>query len=500
MGYMYEFPHTANFDSDLRQIIELFMSVKELPAKYDTLQENFDELKLFVTNYFKDLDVQDEINEKLDAMLADGSLLTLFSSCIINVKQYGAKGDGVTDDTAAINRAIEAHNNNGAPIFIPTGTYIIKGVLSAVTTAGEIYGIGTLKGTAINKGYMLVLKAKVKVNGITFETTGYDGAIMISGTRQASIEYCTIVSTDGDGILLNTSSQCIVKDTYIVHCINGIVIQSDNVDTGDNYFFGNTFDCSDGTGKNALLFKSGGGIRFSNNKVLTYYIAININSTYPTSVILIDGNSMENGDIALNIKNSGAFGRIVFSDNQVTKYKIMVLDNAYEVAITGNIITGINTQNSIAIAMQNTLGGITIENNLITGFQYSVYNYTYAPNVRVANNNCDDFCRKATINSNAIFDEVYDKTVPTTGQAFNLGLIKPNINGSCIVDITLNGATNKYAMIRLKDLDGSVSMEKIHGDLDLSCTTTGVIVINESGTGDTYVNTIIKGSVLSIEH
>jgi hypothetical protein len=49
-----------------------------------------------------------------------------------NIKSdYGAKGEGVSDDTAAFRNAIREHNNgvwNGA-LFIPEGTYVIKDIL-----------------------------------------------------------------------------------------------------------------------------------------------------------------------------------------------------------------------------------------------------------------------------------------------------------------------------------------------------------------------------------
>ena len=45
-----------------------------------------------------------------------------------NVKDYGAKGDGVTDDTAALQSAL----NTGEPIYIPAGTYIISDSLRAI--------------------------------------------------------------------------------------------------------------------------------------------------------------------------------------------------------------------------------------------------------------------------------------------------------------------------------------------------------------------------------
>src|SRR5215471_13700397 len=46
---------------------------------------------------------------------------------VFNVMNYGAKGDGVTDDTVAIRSAINAAvaGGKGGIIFLPTGTYAV---------------------------------------------------------------------------------------------------------------------------------------------------------------------------------------------------------------------------------------------------------------------------------------------------------------------------------------------------------------------------------------
>jgi polygalacturonase len=58
---------------------------------------------------------------------------------------FGAKGDAATDDTAAIQKAVDAAGGKGATVLIPDGTYMIN----AVKQYGR-YGIA-LKGNMILK-------------------------------------------------------------------------------------------------------------------------------------------------------------------------------------------------------------------------------------------------------------------------------------------------------------------------------------------------------------
>lgn len=86
MGYMNEFPHSRMFDSDLREILELFNEVKYLP-------------------------------EKLDELLSKGKI----SFNHVTPQMFGAKADGITSDTEAIRRALD----NGA-VFFPKGVYAVE--------------------------------------------------------------------------------------------------------------------------------------------------------------------------------------------------------------------------------------------------------------------------------------------------------------------------------------------------------------------------------------
>src|SRR5262245_48890657 len=53
------------------------------------------------------------------------------ASTVFDVRAYGAKGDGVTDDTAAIQNAINACSaDSGGIVFIPNGRHVISATLS----------------------------------------------------------------------------------------------------------------------------------------------------------------------------------------------------------------------------------------------------------------------------------------------------------------------------------------------------------------------------------
>lgn len=58
-------------------------------------------------------------------------------SDLISVKDFGAIGDGLTDDTLAIQQALAAHNN----VFIPEGTFLITSAI-ALTDSQALIGAG----------------------------------------------------------------------------------------------------------------------------------------------------------------------------------------------------------------------------------------------------------------------------------------------------------------------------------------------------------------------
>jgi hypothetical protein len=54
------------------------------------------------------------------------TLYVAHGDLVINIKDYGAKGDGVTNDSAAIASALAAVPASGATVYVPTGVYMVN--------------------------------------------------------------------------------------------------------------------------------------------------------------------------------------------------------------------------------------------------------------------------------------------------------------------------------------------------------------------------------------
>lgn len=115
----------------------------------------------------------------------------------INVKWYGAKGDGIADDTDAIQAAIEKAISMKVPVYIPVGTYYVSKYL-LVTGSVDIRGAGmgaTSIVTGTDRGHGVI-----RSSGST-TSSKYDYFIMSNLTIKGPWDNYKTLGTDNDRLV-----------------------------------------------------------------------------------------------------------------------------------------------------------------------------------------------------------------------------------------------------------------------------------------------------------
>lgn len=162
-----------------------------------------------------------------------------------NVLDFGATGDGLTNDTAAVQAAVDS---GAAEVYFPEGTYIVTSV--NITDPVRLFGTGIIKKTTVTGTSMFNIDSDdVEIDGLTFHgasvdtliptTDTADNAIHVSGTSTPTqytnikIQNCTINGVAGFGIridyalnvwiLNNTISYCGYAGVTLLSVIHGVI-------------------------------------------------------------------------------------------------------------------------------------------------------------------------------------------------------------------------------------------------------------------------------------
>jgi hypothetical protein len=101
---------------------------------------------------------------------------------MINVKtEYGAKGDGVTDDTAAIQKAISSviRGRRGSILYFPSGTYIVSSPLVEKDLSGTWQSVLTFQGE--NGEHSII---KLTDNNPAYQSSGNPADVLDMGSLE----------------------------------------------------------------------------------------------------------------------------------------------------------------------------------------------------------------------------------------------------------------------------------------------------------------------------
>lgn len=169
----------------------------------NTLGDAFEQLKEWTEHYFDTLDIQDAVDKRLDDMVESGEFGSLVEQMLVNLDHYevtpymyGAKGDGVTDDTNAVKMAITKGD-----VYLSEGTFLVKESLT-LPIGRKIRGDG-YKSILLGSG---LTDSFVKMNtGSTLDGVVIDG------------NYTTGTTTGNNSCYVNEVTNVKIKDCKIIN-------------------------------------------------------------------------------------------------------------------------------------------------------------------------------------------------------------------------------------------------------------------------------------------
>jgi hypothetical protein len=325
----------------------------------------------------------------------------------ISVKDFGAKGDGTTDDTAAIQAAVTA--SAGKALYFPAGTYIVSDIITLVSNT-VLYGdqgITTLKLKA--KSYpaanvsifVLTGISNVYLFGLIFNGnkgnvgTARNPINTVYNTTQVTFDTCQWVNCEG--ICLNVSTT--VDSFAVLNCrfINcgGATDNSDgyrnqaiafsatasarskDIEITGNYFYAQGLDC--------ISLCNLDDVVVSNNAAYnSYSFLYNTPSPFRTVNLTVTGNVIYNTNqgslsntvnpVAIDlprVSNATITGNAIFKCEQSG---IGVFDDSVNVVVSGNTLVdcgykGVSWYGGISVGGGNgTASGILeviVSNNTV---------------------------------------------------------------------------------------------------------------------------------------
>lgn len=143
----------------------------------------------------------------------------------VSVKAYGAVGDGVADDTAAIQSAITA--GAGGSVFFPEGSYKIAGNLAVPANTAVTGGAGraTITQTAVNTVAMTVGSgcSVTNINFVGRGAAGYNAAsetnevlLFVQDATGATVRDCKFSQVASSGVKVSGSSGVLLSGLTVV--------------------------------------------------------------------------------------------------------------------------------------------------------------------------------------------------------------------------------------------------------------------------------------------
>ncbi|MDP1832129.1 MAG: right-handed parallel beta-helix repeat-containing protein [Geothrix sp.] len=280
------------------------------------------------------------------------------STLIANVKDalFGAKGDGVTDDTKAIQKAVDAVGGKGGTVQVPDGIYLVNALAQSGRNGIVLRNNMTLR---LSGGAVLKVIPNSAQSYTLLAVTSVSHVNIVGGTLEG--DRSTHIGTAGEGgmgIQIQDSQHIVVQGVLARECrSDGFYITNTNTDV--------TF-CRVGADHNrrqGMSIVGGTGIlvkdsTFSNTGGILpeYGIDIEPNPGETVSHITISGCTFTG-----NAGGGLAAGPAFVNRASAFVTQLLITGNTF----AGNGVGGINPSDGVGVGV-SACDGTTVSNNIVS--------------------------------------------------------------------------------------------------------------------------------------
>ena len=338
--------------------------------------------------YYKiDNDSSSTVDSSTVIALNNGLKAKLIKQDKLNLKQFGAKGDGVSDDTSIINIAFKFMS--GRTLYIPTGTYMVS---SAITP----YSNSTIIGDGVGSLFKAV--PGMNVSSDMFKMRGKSNIIVkrigISGNSEYNTRDTGHSATDG------------------IHMFD--IWDSSNINVDEVSFIDNIYA--------AIRIVGARSIHVTNSKFLNIDCGVITLGSSDVTDLVIENNYFDGHQNSepISLYGTGTYRDIYINNNTIKNKSFgnamyLARGTIINITVTNNIIrdcaTGIVLGNATNATIKNN--DIDNSNNLSSGGAgISIYSCT---NVEISNNRIRKVSQDCLIVRNNTSVNIYNNDIRDCG-------------------------------------------------------------------------------------
>ena len=316
-----------------------------------------------------------------DVAALDTRIDALEAKTSLSVLDYGAVGDGVTNDTTAVQTAVNAAAAAGLPLYFPAGIYKLSDWV-VIPTGSRLYGSDATILSGGGAGFQLSTFTTgyggahdILLEGLTFDCENtLTSAILLMHNKDIRIVGCHFTNMpDGHFIELNSSQNVSIEDcSFIGNGWTAYQYEAINIDVATQAGYpSGTAESWDGTTCDNIHIAR---CTFQNVEAAAGNhgsVVFNGTALYSTNIYISDCviDTAYNG-IQLHATRGALVANCIM--NNISNFGIMF----------ANVSSGSMTGNYFATPTTSTSRGYRLESDTVSGTTYS------CSKIRIQNNTC----------------------------------------------------------------------------------------------------------------